>query len=137
MVKDRLLAFNLGDSWLPSSTEPATYYSGIITYVGDPQPETLEQTIIELSPTGGFIAGKLYSVVVNGNRYDVTTNATNTIDSIGEFLSNYISSMDPTVNAFFNSSSNILTIRPIVLVILIFCLNWSSFSNDCSCCTKR
>ena len=31
------LAFNLGDAWLPSSTDPATYYRGIITYVGDPQ----------------------------------------------------------------------------------------------------
>ena len=39
---------------------------------GDPTT-TLEQTMIELSDTGGFVGGKLYSVIVNGNRYDVTT----------------------------------------------------------------
>ena len=32
--------------------------------------------MIELVDTGGFVGGKLYSVVVNGNRYDVTTTAT-------------------------------------------------------------
>ena len=37
------LTFNLGDPWLPSSTDPATYYRGIITYVGDPQPQPTEQ----------------------------------------------------------------------------------------------
>ena len=57
---------------------------------------------------------KLYSVVVNGNRYDATTNATNTIDSIGKFFANYISSTDPTVNGFYNSSSNILTLKSIL-----------------------
>ena len=46
------LAFNLGDSWLPSPTDPATYYRGIITYVGDPQPQAIEQTMIELVDTG-------------------------------------------------------------------------------------
>ena len=109
-----ITAFNLGDAWLPSSTDPVTYYRGIITFVGDPQPQVLEQTVIELTDTGGFIGGKLYSVVVNGNRCDVTTTATNTIDSVGEFLANYISSTDPVVNAFFNSTSNILTLKSIL-----------------------
>ena len=36
------------------------------------------------------------------------------IDSVGEFLANYISSTDPTVDGLYNSSSNILTIKPIV-----------------------
>ena len=53
--------------------------------------------------------------MVNGNRYDATTTGTTTIDSIGEFFQNYISSTDPTVDGLYNSSSNILTIRPIVL----------------------
>ena len=35
--------------------DPAAYYRGIITYVGDPQPQSLEQTMIELLPTGGFV----------------------------------------------------------------------------------
>ena len=72
------------------------------------KPQALEQTMIELVDTGGpFVGGKLYSVVVNGNRYDVTTAATSTIDSVGEFLANYISTTDPTVNGFFNAASNI------------------------------
>ena len=53
------LAFNLGDSWLPSSTDPATYYRGVITYVGDPQPQAIEQTMIEL------IDLQVVSLVVN------------------------------------------------------------------------
>ena len=40
--------------------------------------------MIELISTGGFVGGKLYSVVVNGNRYDITTGSTNTIDYVGE-----------------------------------------------------
>ena len=51
---------------------------------------------------------------MNGNRYDVTTNATNTIDYVGEFFANYISLTDPTVNGFYNSSSNILTLKSIL-----------------------
>ena len=31
--------------------------------------------MIEFVDTGGFVGGKLYSIVINGNRYDVT-NAT-------------------------------------------------------------
>ena len=109
------LAFNLGDAWLPSSTEPATYYRGIITYVGDPEPQTIEQTMIELVDTGtGFSGGKTYSIVINGNRYDATSNATNTIDSVGEFFASYISATDPTVDGIYNSDSNILTIRSII-----------------------
>ena len=108
------LAFNLGDAWLPSSSDPATYYRGIITYVGDPQPQAVEQTMIEIVDTGGFVGGKLYSIVVNGNRYDVTSNATNTSDSIGNYFASYISSTDPTVNASYNSVSNILTLKSIL-----------------------
>ena len=62
----------------------------------------------------GFPGGKLYSIVINGNRYDLTTTNTYTLDTIGEFFANYISSVDPTVDGIYNSDSNILSIKSII-----------------------
>ena len=107
------LTFNLGDAWLP--TVPATYYRGIITYVGDPAPSALEQTIIEFVDEGTPIAGGLtYTISINGIAYNVTSSASSTIDSIAQDLANEITINDFVVNATYNASINMMTIIPVV-----------------------
>ena len=106
------LNFNIGDSWMP--TQPATYYRGVITYVGDPVPAALEQTYIELTDVAGpFTGGMTYSVAINGNEYSVVSSNTSDIDSIGEALANSITLNDFVVNAEYNAATDILTIIPV------------------------
>ena len=77
-------------------TQPATYYRGVITYVGDPAPAAYEQTSIELIDEAGAFTGNLtYSIAINGNQYSVVSSNTSDIDSIGAALANSI-----TVNDF-------------------------------------
>ena len=107
------LTFNIGDSWLP--TVPATYYRGIITYVGDPTPAALEQTVIEFVDEGNpIVGGQSYSIAVNGLTYTVVSSATSTIDSIAQDLATEITNNDFVVNATYNAAINMLTITPVV-----------------------
>ncbi|MDB9899389.1 gliding motility-associated C-terminal domain-containing protein [Flavobacteriaceae bacterium] len=102
------------DNWLP--TTPASYYRAVITYVGDPVPETQEQTSIVLSasiPVIPMVAGA-YSISVNGNLHTVSTVAADTIDDLGFDLAAEITSNDPLVNATYNASTTIISLVPVV-----------------------
>ena len=106
------LDFSIGDAWIP--TQPATYYRGVITYVGDPAPAAYEQTSIELIDEAGAFTGNLtYSIAINGNQYSVVSSNTSNIDSIGAALANSITVNDFVVNAEYNASTDILTIVPV------------------------
>ena len=106
------LDFSIGDAWIP--TQPATYYRGVITYVGDPVPAAYEQTSIELIDEAGAFTGNLtYSIAINGNQYSVVSSNTSDIDSIGAALANSITVNDFVVNAEYNASTDILTIVPV------------------------
>ena len=106
------LTFNIGDPWLP--TLPVTYYRGIITYVGDPVPTALEQTIVEFIDEGTPISGgQTYTIAINGIAYSVVSSATSTIDSIAQDLATLISNNDFVVNAVYNADINIMTITPV------------------------
>ena len=71
--------------------------------------------MIELIDTGTDW-WKTYSIAINGNRYDLITTIVYTLDTIGEFFANYISSVDPTVDGRHNPDSNILSIQSIIPV---------------------
>ena len=106
------LEFSVGDAWLPSL--PATYYRGVITYVGDPTPTAFEQTAIQFVDEGiGFAGNLTYNIAINGNQYSIVSSNTSSIDTIGEAFADEITLNDFVVNATYNSVTNILTITPI------------------------
>ena len=107
-----ILTFGLTDTWLP--TGPATYYRGVITYVGDPRPEAIEQSTVQFIDEGAtFTGGQTYTIGISGSAYSVVSSNTSTVDSIGEALATLITNNDFTVNAAYNDLTNILTIYAI------------------------
>ena len=102
------------DSWLPSSTSTSTYYRVVTTYVGNPKPFAQEQVRILLTDQPRVMAVGEYMISVNGDNHAINTTLTSTLDQIGSDLAAKITSDDPIVNAAYNSTTNIITLQPII-----------------------